>query len=89
MSSPVEHDRVVDGEEIRGGDLDFLLLLAIDEDLDRHVGRVFAARFQVIGQRFDRVGRVARAVPVRRVLAVVEQVLDQLRRNLALGFGGG
>ena len=57
--------------------LHFLHDLAVELDLDGHVGLVFAAGLEVLGHRLDAQRRVARAVPIGRMLAVVEDVLHQ------------
>ena len=62
---------------------DFFALLAVDPDFDGQVGLVFAAGFDVVGEGFDDEGRVAGAVPVGGVLAVVDEVLDEPRRDRA------
>ena len=66
-----------------------LLRLAVEADRDRHVGPVLAAGFKIVGQGLDAKGRVAGRVPVAAVPAVIEHVLDQPRRQLALGIGAG
>ena len=82
-----EHERVVEREQVLGVDLHFLAFLAVDPDFDRQVGLVLAAGLDVVGQRFDHQGRVARAVPVGGVLAVVDEVLHEPRGDLALRLG--
>ena len=84
-----EDERVVEREQVVGVDLGFFALLAVDPDFDREVRLVFAAGFDVVGERFDDEGRVARAVPVGGVLAIVDQVLHEPRGDRALRFDGG
>ena len=72
-----EHQLVVKVEKILFGDADLLVLLAIDPQLDHHVGLGLAGSPQIIGERLDAERGIAGRVPVGRVLAVVEQVLDQ------------
>ena len=78
---------IVKCEQIGRGDLHLLAGLAVECDRHRHFGTVFAAGLQIIGQRLDAERRVARGVPVGAVLAIVEHVLDQARRQLAFGVG--
>ena len=78
---------VVEGEQILRVDRDLFDLFAVDVDFDRHLRPIFAAGDDVLGQGLDRDGRVAGAVPIGRVLAVVEQVLGQPRRLFGLRIG--
>ena len=70
-------DPVVVGEKISRRDRDFFDLAAVDRDLDRHLRTVFAAGFPKFGKRLDRDSRVAGAVPIGGMFAIVEQILRQ------------
>ena len=82
-----DDEHVVEREQIGRRDLDLLARLAVECDRHCHLGPVFAAGLQVVGKRLDAERRVARGVPVGAVLAVIEHVLDQPRRQLAVGIG--
>ena len=76
-----QDEAIVEREQVVAGDFHFLPLLAVDPDFDRHVGLVLARGLDVVGERFDHQGRVAGAVPVGGVLAVVDEVLHEHRRD--------
>ena len=84
-----QDEAIVEVEQVLVVDLHVLVLLAVEPDLDGHVGTVLAAGLEIVGHGLDAQGGVAGAVPVGGVPAIVEQILHQPRGLGILGIGRG
>ena len=83
-----ENELIVEREQIGCGDMDFFLLRACHRARlrSRHVGLVFAAGLEILGQGLDRQARIAGRIPIAGMLAIVEQILHQARGHVAVGL---